>query len=148
MGELVECLHQDRIPGTRLIEAIGVAKIRSVETVIQLCFRLKQTVGSRALMVGSGFEEMDGMQVAKFAEGESFVLMQKIARDNVKNVAAPGMTDQEKTICEELRGKGPEEWVAKFDQVYHLAELVMDRTMQQRVGKALPKGVARPFAKL
>lgn len=146
--ELIECLHQDRIPGTRLIEAIGVAKIRSVETVIQLCFRLKQTVGSRALMVGSGFEAMDGMQVAKFAEGESFVLMQKIARDNVKNATAPGMTDQEKAICDELRGKGPQEWVAKFDQVYHLAELVMDRTMQQMVGKDIPKGVARPFAKL
>merc|ERR1719379_839578 len=112
--QLVECLCQNRIPAAQLIEAIGIAKVRSVETVIQLCFRLKQTVGSRALMVGSGFEALDGMQVAKFAEGESFVLMQKIARDNVKKVDKD-MTEQEKAICEELRGKGPQEWVSKFD---------------------------------
>eukprot|EP00746_Dinoflagellata_sp_MGD_P167175 gnl/MRDRNA2_/MRDRNA2_97596_c0_seq1.p1 gnl/MRDRNA2_/MRDRNA2_97596_c0~~gnl/MRDRNA2_/MRDRNA2_97596_c0_seq1.p1 ORF type:complete len:480 (-),score=107.86 gnl/MRDRNA2_/MRDRNA2_97596_c0_seq1:287-1726(-) len=146
--QLVQCLRQDRIPAPPLIEAIGIAKVRSVETVIQLCFRLKQTVGSRALMVGSGFEALDGMQVAKFAEGESFVLMQKLARDNVKNTNAPGMTEEEKAICEDLRGKGPQEWVAKFDKVYQLAELVMDRTMKRVTGSDLPQGIARPFAKL
>lgn len=146
--QLCESLLQDRIPSAKLIEAIGVGKVRSVETVIQLGFRLKQAVGSRALMVGSFFEGLDGMQVAKFAEGESFVLMQKIARDNVKNADAPGMTEEEKAICSDLRGKGAQEWVSKFDQVYYLAELVMDRTMKQMVGTDLPKGVARPFAKL
>ena len=35
-----------------------------METVIQLCFRLKQAVGSHALMVGSGFEHLDSMQAA------------------------------------------------------------------------------------
>ena len=39
-------------------------KVRAVETVIQLCFRLKQAVGSHALMVGSGFEHLDSMQAA------------------------------------------------------------------------------------
>ena len=38
-------------------------------------------------MADSGFEALDTMQIAKFAEGESFVLMQKIARDRVKNNA-------------------------------------------------------------
>ena len=60
--------------GPRL-RAVAVAKVRSVETVILLCFRLKQAVGSYALTGGSGFEHLDAMQVAKFAEGESFVLM-------------------------------------------------------------------------
>lgn len=57
------------------VAAVAVAKVRAVETVIQLCFKLKQAVGSYALMLGSGFEHLDAMQVAKFAEGESFVLM-------------------------------------------------------------------------
>ena len=42
----------------------ALAQVRSVETVIQLCFRLKQAVGSHALMVGSGFEHLDSMQAA------------------------------------------------------------------------------------
>ena len=40
--------------------------------------RVEQAVGSHALMLGSGFEHLDAMQIAKFAEGESFVLMQKL----------------------------------------------------------------------
>ena len=39
---------------------------------------MAQAVGSHALMLGSGFEHLDAMQIAKFAEGESFVLMQKL----------------------------------------------------------------------
>ena len=42
------------------------------------CARVEQAVGSHALMLGSGFEHLDAMQIAKFAEGESFVLMQKL----------------------------------------------------------------------
>merc|ERR1712187_294810 len=53
--ELCKCLRTDKPPTAKLTDAIAVAKIRSVETVIQLCFRLKQAVGSRALMAESGF---------------------------------------------------------------------------------------------
>mmetsp|Transcript_49019 Transcript_49019/g.137219 ORF Transcript_49019/g.137219 Transcript_49019/m.137219 type:complete len:479 (-) Transcript_49019:82-1518(-) len=146
--KLNECLRGDRIPPTKLTEAIAVAKIRAVETVIQLCFRLKQAVGSYALMEGSGFEALDGMQIAKFAEGESFVLMQKLARDRVKASGVVGAGAEEQAICVELSSGGPAEWVTKADRVYLLAELVMDRTMEQWVGSAPPRGVARPFAKL
>ena len=137
-ADYCRCVRADQLPGAQLQEAIAVAKVRAVgsviltmailtmailtiailikvravETVIQLCFRLKQArpphayahahahahahactctctctcyrleqaVGSYALMVGSGFEHLDGMQIAKFAEGESFVLMQKLVR--------------------------------------------------------------------
>lgn len=77
-ADYCHCVRADQLPNAQLQEAIAVAKVRAVETVIQLCFRLKQAVGSYALMVGSGFEYLDGMQIAKFAEGESFVLMQKL----------------------------------------------------------------------
>lgn len=144
---LCECLRADRMPPGDLIEAIAVAKIRSVETVVQLCFRLKQTVGSRALMHGSGFESTDTMQIAKFAEGESFVLMQKLARDRVKNSKKlAGTTAQEDAIIAELRKSKPAMWATKAEKVYELAELVMDRTMQQLLGEDLPAGIARPWA--
>jgi len=147
--ELCKCLRANTIPQPQLTDAIAVAKIRSVETCVQLCFRLKQTVGSYALMEGSGFESTDAMQIAKFAEGESFVLMQKLARDRVK--AKPGLAGsgvQEETVAAELRGCNTTEWVQNSDKVYLLAELVMDRTMEQWAGSPMPRGVARPWARL
>ena len=95
------------------------------------------------------------MQIAKFAEGESFVLMQKLARDRVKQAtdgtpaaAAAAEHEEEAGLCQELRGARTAEWVAKTEQVHLLAELVMDRVMEAAVGAPIPKGVARPFARL
>ena len=55
-------------------------------------------------------------------------------------------------FCEEfvaeLRGANAMQWVERTDEVYHLAELVMDRFMSQRTGQPLPRGVARPWARL
>jgi alkylation response protein AidB-like acyl-CoA dehydrogenase len=147
--QLNDAIRNDKIPSTKLQDSIAVAKIRSVETVVQLGFRLKQTVGSFALMADSGFEGLDAMQIAKFAEGESFVLMQKLARDRVKNASKVGNSrPKEKAIIDDLSSSAPMEWVAKADQVYHLAELVMDHTMEELTGRSLPKGVARPLARL
>ena len=126
--------------------------MRAVETVIRLCFRLKQAIGSYALMRGSGFEALDSMQIAKFAEGESFVLMQKLARDRVKGSRArvgPAVGvvgDEEAALCAELKGARTAEWLAQAEKVYALAELVMDRVMRAEVGGDVPKGVARPWA--
>lgn len=148
--QLCVFLRKDALPSTKLQDAIAVAKIRSVETVLQLAFRLKQAVGSFALMADSGFEALDTMQIAKFAEGESFVLMQKIARDRVKNNAVlVGVGADEEAVAKELREGSPTDWVTKADKVYQLAELCMDRTMKEYLGAApLPKGIARPFARL
>jgi len=145
--KLCSCLRADTLPAAELIEEIAVAKIRSVETTVQLCFRLKQTVGSYALMAGSGFESTDTMQIAKFAEGESFVLMQKLTRDRVKaRSTVEGCSALENTIVTELKNSTMAEWVEKADMVYQLAELVMDRTMERVMQSPLPPGIARPFA--
>jgi hypothetical protein len=58
-----------------LIEAIATGKVKAVEESISLCFRLKQEVGSYALMNNTGFEHMDFLQCCKFAEGDSRILM-------------------------------------------------------------------------
>jgi len=77
-------LQNDTVPPIHLQDAIACAKIASSEMSIDLCFRLKQDVGSYALMGGSGFDNMDFLQCCKFAEGDSRILMQKLARDRVK----------------------------------------------------------------
>lgn len=48
-AELSRCLAANELPGRDLIEAVAVAKVRAVEESIELCFRLKQEVGSYAL---------------------------------------------------------------------------------------------------
>ena len=63
---------------------LALVQVRAVETSIDLCFRLKQEVGSFALMDDAGFKHMDFLQCCKFAEGDSRILMQKMARDRLK----------------------------------------------------------------
>ena len=82
--ELCETLRKDTMPSLDLAEAIAVAKVSAVEMAIDHCFRLKQEVGSYALMGGTGFEQMDFLQCCKFAEGDSRILMQKMARDSFR----------------------------------------------------------------
>jgi hypothetical protein len=52
-----------------LVLAIATCKVRAVETSIALTFRLKQEVGSFALMSDAGFRHLDFLQCCKFAEG-------------------------------------------------------------------------------
>lgn len=79
-ARLRRCLVAGEIPPPSLTRAIAVSKIRAVETAIELCFRLKQEVGSYALMDGTGFGHTDFLQCCKFAEGDSRILSQKLSR--------------------------------------------------------------------
>mmetsp|Transcript_48242 Transcript_48242/g.86987 ORF Transcript_48242/g.86987 Transcript_48242/m.86987 type:complete len:413 (+) Transcript_48242:100-1338(+) len=83
-ARLCECLRTDTIPDVRLVETVAVLKVKAIETTIDLCFKLKQELGSYALMGGTGFEKMDYLQCCKFAEGDSRILMQKMTRDRLQ----------------------------------------------------------------
>jgi len=83
-AQLCECLSDSRIPSAELVEAIAVCKIRGVGLATQLCFKLQQEVGSFALLGGGGFEHLDMLLCCKFAEGDERILMQKMARDRLK----------------------------------------------------------------
>jgi len=85
-AQLCECLTKSRIPSADLVEAIAVCKIRGVGLATQLCFKLQQEVGSFALLGGGGFEHLDMLLCCKFAEGDERILMQKMARDRLKQV--------------------------------------------------------------
>lgn len=143
-AELCDHIRRGKLPPPQLTDAIATAKVRSVETTVTLCFRLKQAVGAYALMEHSMFGLLDNMQVAKCAEGESCILMAKMARDRVQAGDVPNCGEEEQKIVAELKKSS---LVAEVEKAYYLSELVMDRLMQKYVGPGpIPKGVGRTFA--
>jgi acyl-CoA oxidase len=123
-----------RIPGPELVEAIAVAKVYLVENALQQCFRLKQEVGSYALMEGTGFEHVDFITCCKFAEGDSRILQTKLARDAVRGSGGKARvrrSGKEKSLLESLVGSGK---AAPADVVFQLADEICERTVEDWVG--------------
>merc|ERR1719233_911898 len=85
--ETCHCLLDNRPLPLRLKRAISCCKVLGVDKSIELCHRLKQEVGSYALMSTSGFGQTDFLQVCKFAEGDSRILQLKMARDAMRSIA-------------------------------------------------------------
>jgi len=142
-SKLSQCLVKSDIPSADLVQAIAVAKITAVEHSISLSFRLKQEVGSYALMGGTGFEDMDFLQCCKFAEGDSRILMQKLARDQVrifsqqasKPAKVPSsMSQAEVDLCKALAEAGKNGWDNSWKTVYALASAVQSRVIQDWSG--------------
>ena len=134
-----------------VITRCAAAKVKCIETAIALCTRLKQEVGSYALMHGSGFDQLDYLNCCKFAEGDSRVLMQKLARDRVvqwQKGRARGVQPNvdtfedalENALCETLatamRRDGYDGWVRAWTTVDALAMLVVERWMGGGGGQA------------
>lgn len=64
-----------------------------------------QQVGSYALMAGTGFERLDYLNCCKFAEGDSRILMQKMARDRMQDFKKKQEgAEAEVEACMELGG--------------------------------------------
>jgi alkylation response protein AidB-like acyl-CoA dehydrogenase len=158
---LCAALVADETPKLAATRAIAVAKIRAVETCVELCHRLKQEVGSYALMADTGFEHTDFLQCCKFAEGDSRILSQKLARDafgewlrNEKKSAQTGVpqppngwSPQETRACARVAAaiqaaekKGAskiEAWDAAWRDVYALADAVCARAMAGTLGETI-----------
>merc|ERR1712228_984620 len=83
-------LRRGTIPDADLVEAISVCKVRNIEVSGAMEHRLEQEVGSYALMAESGFIYKDMVLCCKFAEGDSRILMQKMARDELKRFQKQG----------------------------------------------------------
>jgi hypothetical protein len=129
------------------ITEIAVAKIRAVETSVELCHRLKQEVGSYALMANTGFEHTDFLQCCKFAEGDSRILSQKLARDAFREWTEkkgrkrelPDWSREELRACDRLAclvsaatasgALKTHAWDSAWREVYALADAVCDRVM-------------------
>lgn len=136
---LGECLRHDKIPDSKLVEMVAVLKVKAIETSISACFKLKQELGSYALMGGTGFEKLDYLQCCKFAEGDSRILMQKLTRDRLQAFAkAPGGEGKEAEACMKLgmnlKSGGKQAWNDNFALVYDIAEMVMERIVDEASG--------------
>eukprot|EP00670_Eutreptiella_braarudii_P008479 CAMPEP_0174307080 /NCGR_PEP_ID=MMETSP0810-20121108/887_1 /TAXON_ID=73025 ORGANISM="Eutreptiella gymnastica-like, Strain CCMP1594" /NCGR_SAMPLE_ID=MMETSP0810 /ASSEMBLY_ACC=CAM_ASM_000659 /LENGTH=478 /DNA_ID=CAMNT_0015414025 /DNA_START=145 /DNA_END=1581 /DNA_ORIENTATION=- len=144
-AKLCAYLRRNEMPDIPLTEAIAVAKVKCVEVSIDLCHRLKNEVGSYALMAGTGFEQSDFLTCCKFAEGDTRILMQKMARDRLRlhqkqpPVGPSAEWDEETKKCNELLmklteaekcGDKQQAWDAHWVEVYELAEIIMARIMR------------------
>jgi acyl-CoA oxidase len=90
-ARLCACLRSRTIPDANLVEAISVTKIRNIEMATHFEHQLEQELGSYALMAESGFIYKDMLLCCKFAEGDSRILLQKVARDELRRVQKAGM---------------------------------------------------------
>mmetsp|Transcript_33010 Transcript_33010/g.77149 ORF Transcript_33010/g.77149 Transcript_33010/m.77149 type:complete len:466 (-) Transcript_33010:234-1631(-) len=141
---LCECLRAGKVPDNKLVQMIAAFKVRAVETSIDMCFKLKQELGSYALMGGTGFDKLDYLQCCKFAEGDSRILMQKIARDRLQEFKKSQSGSQEEVAAcmklgQALMKGGKKAWNENWTQVYGLADLVLDRIMAEAAGPASSK---------
>lgn len=139
------CLKNGGAPSNKLVDAIATCKVRAVETSIAMCFKLKQEVGSFALMDDAGFKHMDFLQCCKFAEGDSRILMTKMSRDRMKLFAKEGDAGNpiEIELCKAIgagmaaAAKGGADksaaWDSEWINVYKLAEAVMVRVEKEGV---------------
>lgn len=137
---LNKVLRANGIPDAAMVEEIAVSKIKSVQTAVTLTDKLGREVGSYALMHESGFGSCHWLYMCQFAEGDSRILLQKLARDSMKtfskNPRAGGTTAEEleERRCCALLGKmlagaktpqdGARLWDENFVLVYQLAEAV------------------------
>ena len=155
--ELCAALASDAPPPPAATRAIAVAKIRAVETCVELCHRLKQEVGSYALMADTGFEHTDFLQCCKFAEGDSRILSQKLARDafgewlrhQQSGTKRPplGWSSEETRACARIaaavrtaEGRGASKiqaWDAAWRDVYALADAACARAITETLGETL-----------
>lgn len=135
-------LLADSRPDMDLMNEIAVCKIASVETSIDLCFRLKQEVGSFALFAKSGLGQLDFLQCCKFAEGDSRILLQKLARDRFRHFSkGRSGAEKEDLLCQQIamaiKNKGNRSkqavWDDQFRTVYELAWMVANRIMDKAV---------------
>ena len=158
---LCDVLRRGGRPSASLVEACAAAKVRAVDEAIDFCHRLRQEVGSYALMAGTGFEHTDFLQCCKFAEGDSRILMMKVARDRVKMLAATKkagrpvpswMSPKEVVVATKLidalaaseaRGVGPgEAWDEQWEMAYALADIAIEGIITHWVGaKGLQAGL-------
>lgn len=155
-ARLSHCLMNEIAPDDDLTEAIAVCKVKCVDRSIELTFRLKQEVGSYALMGGSGFEHLDFLQCCKFAEGDSRILMQKMTRDRMKSfqkskfvdvvqsmLLSPLTVQREVNQCMALAhslasSRNPKvAWQEQWESVYELADTICARHMEQSAAKRL-----------
>ena len=151
-NDLNECLLNDRIPDEELVEKIAVCKIKCIEVAIECAHALQLEVGSYALMHDTGFELFDMLLCCKFAEGDSRILQQKLARDRLKRVRDDGVVNtimdfsnesfSALKLANKMKSAGRDlEKISRtldenWEDVYDLANQICERHIKNTPGRA------------
>ena len=74
--------------------------------------------------MGTGFESVDFITCCKFAEGDSRILQQKLARDHVR-MKTPSKFPAEVKLIQEIRAsKNP-----SYTLIYELADIIVENSI-------------------
>jgi len=149
-AELCKYLVKNEIPPASLVQAIAVAKISAVENSIELAFKLKKEVGSYSLMGGTGFDSgSDFLFCCSFAEGDSRILQNKLARDAlrafslIKSISqVPAGQEKEAMLCQKLNDAGKDGWDSSWTTVYELAGAIQARVIREWTARPLGGAVS------
>ena len=87
--EFAAVIEGDKAVPNSLVDRIASAKIEAIEFATVSALRLRQLVGAYGLMADSPFGQSDIFLCMRFAEGDTRVLQQKMARDILKQAASP-----------------------------------------------------------
>ncbi len=138
--EMCDVLRNRKMPSEKLVHAIAVAKVKVVEDSIAYVHKLQNEVGSFALLRGAGFEMRDYLTCCKFAEGDSRVLMHKMARDRLKLFqknemrSDPSSWNEECHLCHAITTelqKDPSSIDRHWQSLDRLSMMIIDRTIQE-----------------
>lgn len=121
--KLTKYLRSRQLPNEELINDIAIAKIKCVEDSIKHVNTLQNEIGSYALMYESGFGERDFLTCCKFAEGDTRILMQKIAREQMKKYNKNVLSTNKKIndICFKISNEPSNVFL-----IYDLANQIID----------------------
>ena len=122
-NKLTKYLRSRQLPTEELINDIAIAKIKCVEDSIEHVNTLQNEIGSYALMYESGFGERDFLTCCKFAEGDTRILMQKIAREQMKKYNKNYLSTNKKIndICVKISNEQ-----SNVILIYDLANQIID----------------------
>mmetsp|Transcript_20904 Transcript_20904/g.29458 ORF Transcript_20904/g.29458 Transcript_20904/m.29458 type:complete len:97 (+) Transcript_20904:137-427(+) len=91
-------------------------------------------------MGDTGFENLDFLNCCKFAEGDSRILMQKMARDAVRSYSKANKAGKIPTagkvaeLCAFLHKGGQPKWNENFREVYQLAATIIANEISDWMG--------------
>lgn len=129
-SRLCKYLRSKQLPNDELMTEIVIAKIKCVEDSIVYVNQLQNEIGSYALMADSGFGQRDFLTCCKFAEGDTRILMQKLARDQLKKYKNKQVSKNESInkLCFNIYMQHNEE---QPYLLYELAHLIIDDKVSQ-----------------
>lgn len=125
--KLCQYLRSKQLPNNELINDIAIAKIKCVDDSIKHVHALQNEIGSYAIMHESGFGHRDFLTCCKFAEGDTRILLQKIAREQIKKYNKNALSTNKKIneLCFKISNNQSNTML-----IYDLAYQIIDDKMR------------------